>query len=80
MNTIEETVTSNYLPVNPLPVLARIKEVLAELGTNDLRVNDDRLDRLMWLLNVMRYGQLATIDLVAVWRDIYNKEQQETTQ
>ena len=77
MNTIEETVTSNYLPVNHLPVLARIKEVLAELGTNDLQANDDRLDRLIWLLNVMKYGQLATIDLVAVWKDIYNREQKK---
>ena len=73
---IEETVTSDYLPVNPLSVLARIKEVLTELGTNDLRIEDDRLDRLMWLLNTMKYGQLATIDLVEVWTDIFNREQE----
>lgn len=75
---IEDTATEHNLPTNALPILARLREVLEELQTNTLHSEsarkDDRVARLVWLLNEQYYGELATIHMGEEWAKIYERE------
>jgi len=70
---IEDTVSQQLLPVNSIPVLNRIIELLMSFDANSLInpvvKNDTRVQKAMWLLNAQFYGSLATIDMF----DEFNK-------
>ena len=53
------------LPVNPLPFLSRIIELIKEKGTDHIR--SDEVKALLWVVMAQSHGQLATIDLCEEW-------------
>ena len=72
---IADGATAEYLPVNTFAVLHQLRAELEKLGTNSLvGIKSDTLDRLLWLLNAQYYGELATIDMVSKWQEIYGRE------
>ena len=53
MKNIEDTIFDEALPVNSLPVLRRLEELLEENNTNNLKVplkKDIRVKKAIWLL------------------------------
>lgn len=62
----EDTIHTSALPVNTMPLLGRIRDVLKELGTNSLLTGvaheDMRIRSLVWLINMQFHGEMATID------------------
>ena len=73
-NNIEEAIFDEVLPVNTIPMINRLKELLKEHDTNcleDEAVRDDiRVQKLMWLINSKMYGQMSTVDLVGIWDEL----------
>ena len=75
---IEDTVLDTGLPVNSLAMLNRIKDILNNLKTNCLSEErartDQRILKLMWLLNSQVFGQGAIINLYDQWYKWYKEE------
>jgi len=73
-DNIEDTIFDSGLPVNSLAMLNRLKQLIEENKTNSLNApkckNDNRIRRLMWLLNSQFYGQLETINLMTEWQKL----------
>ncbi len=80
MKNIEEYVFEDSLPVNTLPMIERLKEILKTANTNSvlsLREKEkdgykekelfDRFKACLWLINQQVYGQLNKIDLYKEW-------------
>ena len=80
MKNIEEYVFEDSLPVNTLPMIERLKEILKTANTNSvlsLREKEkdgykekelfDRFKACLWLINQQVYGQLHKIDLYKEW-------------
>ena len=80
MKNIEEYVFEDSLPVNTLPMIERLKEILKTANTNSvlsLREKEkdgykekelfDRFKACLWLINQQVYGQLNKIDLYEEW-------------
>lgn len=76
---IEDTIFDSGIPVNTLAMLNRLKQLIIEHKTNSLlNCNQDpRIKRLMWLINSQMYGQLAEIDLMKIWKDLYAESVEE---
>ena len=56
---------SESLPVNPLPFLYNLIELIKEKGTDAIR--SDEAKALLWVVNAQCYGQMAIIDLCMEW-------------
>jgi len=69
---IEDTLESNGLPVNSKVMLGRLEEILEMHNTNCLAniKDDERVRRVMWLLNYQVYGLCAIIDMGDEWREL----------
>jgi len=53
------------LPVNPLPFLLKITELIRMHGT--AVVKSDRIKAILWIVMAQSYGQMASIDLCEEW-------------
>lgn len=64
---IEDTVTTNSLPVDSLAMLARLEELLKDANTNSLRSLTGesfiRARAVLWLLNLQIHSQLSIINM-----------------
>lgn len=76
---IEDTIFQ-MLPVNTIPILDRILELLKENKTNSITMlkNKDTLFRfqvqsLLWLLNEQFYGSNYKIDQSYIWNKLFNE-------
>ncbi len=71
---IESTIKQDGLPVNSRAMLTRLNELLEEHGTNCLETdrarNDARVKAVLWLINGQVFGQLATIDMMELWKEL----------
>lgn len=71
---IEETIKENGLPCNSLAMINRLKELLAENGSNCLSDEkqraDPRIKAVLWLINSQVFGQLGKIDLCDQWAEL----------
>lgn len=71
---IEETVLGEALAVNSKAMLARIMELLDELGTNCLSEesarSDPRIRAVLWLLNQQVFGQLGLVDMMEEYSSV----------
>jgi hypothetical protein len=68
--SIEDTIFEEILPVNTIPVIHRLEEILREHQTNSLigiHGLDDRVEKLLMLLIMQYYGDLQ-IDLYGRWQ------------
>ena len=68
--SIEDTIFEEILPVNTIPVVYRLEEILREHRTNSLigmHGLDDRVEKLLMLLIMQYYGDLQ-IDLYGRWQ------------
>ena len=64
MNTrkeLSEAMFESALPCNPIPFANAIAEGCKEKGSDYIKT--DEAKRLLWILNVLAYGELSTIDL-----------------
>ena len=73
--TAEEYAFSwDSMPVNSIPFITRLREVLDEAKTNSLdsvsKIGEASLKAraLLWILNTQYFGQIATIDMTEEWR------------
>ena len=73
---IEDTIFTDSLPVNSIPIIERLKEVLNGNNTNSIEEckNDLQVRKLMWLLNSQFYGQFSCVDMVVEWNNLKVKE------
>lgn len=65
---------SDALPVNPLPFLFKIIEIVREKGTDHIK--SDEAKAMLWVVMAQSFGQLATIDLCEEWerlKKIFNQ-------
>ena len=77
MSHIEDTIFDDIIPVNTIPVLRRIEEVMKERGTNGLRgISDMRIVKLIMLLQIQYFGSTKD-NWNETWKEYYEiwKEQ-----
>lgn len=60
---VEQAFRLDALPVNPRP----FAHGLAELLSQGEQITSDRCKAVLWMLNSMAFGQLATIDMSEEW-------------
>jgi hypothetical protein len=74
MKQIEDTIFDDGIAVNSIVALRRMLDILEEHNTNCIYTEsvkrDPRMRRLFWFLNAQMFGQLATIDMVELWREL----------
>lgn len=58
-NAADQAMFSDALPVNPRPFAQGLVDLLAEGNS----IRSDKVLRVLWILNMQAYGQLATIDM-----------------
>ena len=74
---IENTIFSNSLPVNTIPLLHRIEELLKENNTNSLTLakKDIRIEKCLWLLMNQYFEPLTNeVNLNEMWEYLRHKE------
>lgn len=83
MNYIEDTVLSNNIPINSIPVLNRLIELLKKNKTNSLKTfrnkKDLRIEKCFCLLLIQYYGEVSKIDIQEFWEYLYTTDKNKNT-
>jgi len=72
---IEFMAMGQSLPVNSKAMINRLREIMDENQTNCLQeLKDDWATKtVLWMLMSQVFGQLAKIDLLELWSDLYKE-------
>ncbi len=68
-NKIEHAFMQEIIPTNPLPLAAKLFDLVSERGTESIR-NDPAVKSCLWVLMAQAYGQLATIHMSEEYHEI----------
>jgi len=72
----EHAFAESSLPVNSIPFLNRLKEILEEYKTNSLKTLPPSSEyhlkarAVLWVLNAQVFGQVAEIDMNMEWGEL----------
>lgn len=78
---IEDTIFTDYLPVNGYPMVTRLKELMDEnLKEHKDWKKDKRIEQLLWLILVtFTNNQIVCISMDDWWRQLSAQHKTETT-
>lgn len=63
---------SASLPVNPIPFLQGLIDLLKEKGTDAIKSDEAKM--MLWTINANAYTQLGSIDMYAEWQRLFEAQ------